>query len=72
MTRASQFFTADEKQAIEAAVTRAEARTSAEIVPAVATASGRYDRPEDIAGLWLGALCLIAAWLLLTLAVWRG
>ncbi|MBI2434886.1 MAG: hypothetical protein HYV26_18685 [Candidatus Hydrogenedentes bacterium] len=65
MTRASQLFTETEKAHIEEAVTAAEAKTSAEIVPAVCTASGRYDRAEDIAGLWLGAILVALAWLLL-------
>ncbi len=52
---------ADQRQ-IAAAVARAESRTSAEIVPVIARASGRYDRAEDLFGLCLGvALVLIAA-----------
>jgi putative membrane protein len=65
MKKASDLFTDEQKQQIDQAVIQAEAQTSAEIVPVVATASGRYDRPEDIAGLWLGVLGLVAAWLLL-------
>ena len=64
MQRASTFFTQDETARIEAAVAEAEANTSAEILPVVATASGRYDRPEDIAGLWCGALAAAIVWLL--------
>ena len=63
MKRASSQFTAEDRERIAAAVRAAEAKTSAEIVPAVATASGRYDRAEDIAGLWLGALLLVGVWL---------
>jgi putative membrane protein len=49
-------------------VVEAESKTSAEIVPVVASASGLYDRAEDIVGLWLGILCLIAAWWVLPVA----
>ncbi|RLS54857.1 MAG: hypothetical protein DWH91_10820 [Planctomycetota bacterium] len=54
MLVASQLFTDSDRQRINQAVQAAEQCTSAEIVPVVATASGRYDRAEDIAGLWLG------------------
>lgn len=63
MQRASHFFSEDERQQIEQAVAAAEAQTSCEIVPVVATASGRYDRAEDIIGLWLGVLAAAAVWL---------
>jgi len=46
------------------AVAAAERTTSAEIVPCVATASGRYDRAEDIVGLWVAMIGLVAACLL--------
>ena len=62
MQQASEFFTKDQAVRIEAAVADAESKTSAEIVPAVATASGRYDRPEDIVGLWAGAAAAAIAW----------
>lgn len=62
MKRASQFFTDYEKQRIEQAVAEAEAKTAAEIVPAVATASGRYDRAEDVIGLWSGAILMCITW----------
>ncbi len=64
MQRASTFFSPDETAHIETAVAEAESKTSAEIVPVVATASGRYDRPEDIVGLWCGALAAAMVWLL--------
>lgn len=65
MKRASQWFSEQDKRQIDQAVRDAEARTTAEIVPAVATASGRYDRPEDIVGIWLGGLAMVAAWFFL-------
>jgi putative membrane protein len=63
MRQASRFFTEEQRKRIEQCVADAEAKTSAEIVPVVATASGRYDRPEDIAGLWLGMILLAVTWL---------
>ena len=65
MTSASRLFNDEQKQRINRAVAEAESKTSAEIVPVVATASGRYDRPEDIVGLWLAVAALVVAWLLL-------
>ena len=65
MKPASGLFNDEQRRRINQAVFEAESKTSAEIVPVVATASGRYDRPEDIAGLWLGVAGLVAAWWLL-------
>lgn len=48
---------------INQAVAEAESRTSAEIVPVVARCSGRYDRAEDVVGLWFAALLLALAYL---------
>lgn len=62
MQRASKLFSEEEKKRIEETVREAESNTSAEIVPVAATASGRYDRPEDIVGLWGSALFLTIAW----------
>ena len=65
MQRASKSFSDEQRKQIDRAVAEAEAKTSAEILPVVATASGRYDRPEDIVGLWLAMIAVIAGWLLL-------
>ena len=64
MKRPSQLFTADDRQRVNQAVAGAESQTSAEIVAAAAGVSGRYDRSEDIVGLWTGAIALAAVWLL--------
>jgi putative membrane protein len=64
MRKASTLFTADDRKRIEAAVAEAESKTSAEIVPVVATASGRYDRPEDMVGVWLATVAVLAVWAL--------
>ncbi len=63
MQLASQSLSADERQQICRAVAQAESVTSAEIVPVVATSSGRYDRAEDMVGLWFGAVALAIAWI---------
>jgi len=62
--QASTFFSKEEQQQIAAAVGEAEARTSAEIVPVVVSASGRYDRAEDICGLWTALIFLGFAYFL--------
>ncbi len=63
MQKASAHFTESDKQAVARAISEAESRTSAEIVPIVATASGRYDRAEDIVGLLTGLLAMASGWL---------
>jgi putative membrane protein len=65
MRRASSFFTAEQRRQVAEAVARAESRTAAEIVPVVATASGRYERAEDVVGLWFGLALMAATWTLL-------
>ena len=65
MKRASDLFNESQRRQIEQAVVSAEAQTSCEIVPVVATASGRYDRAEDVVGLWLAAIAAAAVWLLM-------
>lgn len=64
MKRASDILSEDDHTRITQAVMNAEAKTSAEIAPVVATESGRYDRPEDIVGLWLGLTAMIVVWIL--------
>lgn len=66
MKIASQHFDDKQRRQIATAVAAAERHTSAEIVPCVSTASGRYDRAEDVVGLWLAMIGLVAACL-----VWR-
>lgn len=60
MQRASSLFSVSDRQRINETVQAAECHTSAEIVPVVSTASGRYDRAEDLVGLWWGALLVVA------------
>lgn len=63
MKTAEKFFTKEERERIKEAVAAAEKQTSGEIVPVLATASGDYDRAEDIAGLWLGCLGTALLWI---------
>ena len=60
MKSALKLFTKEEKEIIEKAISDAEEQTSAEIVCAVATESGRFDRAEGIIGL---AVALFGLWL---------
>ncbi|MEQ9408345.1 MAG: hypothetical protein RIK87_11490 [Fuerstiella sp.] len=52
MKKASEIVTAEQRAQVSAAVSEAESKSCCEIVPVVATASGRYDRAEDLVGLW--------------------
>jgi putative membrane protein len=62
MPSAPRLFTEADHKRVTEAVLRAESKTAAEIIPVVATDSGRYDRAEDMFGLWLGLAALCAAW----------
>ncbi len=62
MPSASKLFTEADHRRITEAVVQAESKTSAELIPVVASESGRYDRAEDMVGLWCGVLALCAAW----------
>jgi putative membrane protein len=64
MKTASALFNERERQLIAAAVAAAEQGTAGEIVPVVATVSGRYDRAEDLFGLLLGLVALAVIWVL--------
>ena len=69
MQRPSQLFSESDRQQVSAAVAAAESHTSAEIVAAVAGASGRYDRPEDIIGLWTGLIAMGVTWSLWSIEI---
>lgn len=64
MKRASKLFGVEDRKAVAEAVAEAEAKTSGEIVPVVATSSGRYDRAEDLFGMLVAVAALAASWLL--------
>ncbi len=63
------------RKLVEDAVARLEQRSAAEVVCAVATESGRYDRAESIVGLLFGLVGLAAAsatWDALNSGSWSG
>jgi putative membrane protein len=63
MKKVSQLFPEDDRKRIADAIEKAEQKTSAEIVTVVATASGRYDRAEDIVGFLTALLVVTAGWM---------
>ena len=75
MKKASSLINAEDKKAVEAAIAAAERMTAGEIVPVVATVSGRYDRAEDLFGLLFAIVVLTAFWMLFqdtTEAAWSA
>jgi putative membrane protein len=64
MQKASEIINAEQRARVESAVSAAESITSCEIVPVVATASGRYDRAEDLVGLWFAMVGAVVAFLM--------
>ncbi|MCA9040719.1 MAG: hypothetical protein KDA65_10260 [Planctomycetaceae bacterium] len=57
-------FSEDDREQINQAVQKAESLTSAEIIPVVSASSGRYDRAEDIIGVWLAGIFMVSAWVI--------
>jgi len=64
MKTASSLFNAEDKRSVELAIAEAEKMTAGEIVPVIATVSGRYDRAEDLFGLVFALIVLTATWTL--------
>lgn len=62
MKYATKLFTKEEISSIEAAISEVEKKTSAEVVPVVASVSGRYDRAEDLFSFLLSLLVLGCTW----------
>jgi putative membrane protein len=72
MITAKEFFSADQQSRIEAAVQRAESRTSGEIVPMVVDASYDYPRAEILgAGLFSLALAVNLSWTFFDESLWH-
>jgi putative membrane protein len=63
MAATSRRFTDADHDRVTQAIREAEATTSAEIVAVVAGSSGRYDRPEDVVGLWFAAVAIVVVWI---------
>jgi putative membrane protein len=63
-TKASTLFSQEDRDAIKQAIVSAEKNTSGEIIPVIASTSGRYDRAEDIVGLLFSLLCVAIGWTL--------
>lgn len=63
MRKASEIISAEQRTRIESAVSAAESKTCCEIVPVVATVSGRYDRAEDLVGLWCAIVGAVVVFL---------
>jgi len=55
-------FGEQDRERVNRAVQEAESKTSAEILPVIARSSGRYDRAEDVVGLWLAAVAIVVVW----------
>jgi len=53
---------AEDRRRVNEAIAAAESQTAAEVVAAVAASSGRYDRPEDVVGLWTALVALAGVW----------
>jgi putative membrane protein len=64
LTKASTLFSEEDRDAIKQAIVSAEKNTSGEIIPVIASTSGRYDRAEDIFGLLFSLLCVGIGWTL--------
>jgi putative membrane protein len=64
MLRASTFLSEAERASLTAALESAESQTTGEIVTAIATSSGRYDRSEDFVGLITAVVFVVVGWFL--------
>lgn len=62
--KASKLFSEADRNAIKQAIMQAEENTSGEIIPVIASTSGRYDRAEDIFGLLFSLLSVAIGWTL--------
>lgn len=62
MKKATRLFSEEEIKTIEAAIGEVETSSSAEVVPVVASVSGRYDRAEDMFGFLLSLVVLGFSW----------
>lgn len=70
MKNANKILSTGELNELSDRIASLETRTDAEVVLAVATESGRYDRAESICGLILGVLALLVAQMIHSLDHW--
>ncbi len=68
MDQSNTALTSEQQTRLEQAVSLAASKTSAQIIPVISPCSGRYDRAEDLVGLWAAAVGLVLTWLILSLA----
>lgn len=66
----SRQFAADDLKRVKERIAALEAHTDAEVVCAIATESGRYDRAESLGGLLLGLVALITGNKFISLHDW--
>jgi putative membrane protein len=59
---ASKLFTEEDRKAVSAAVAESEKKTSAEIVPVVATSSDLYERAEGLVGFGTALVAVASTW----------
>lgn len=67
MLAASEYFSEEERQAIDDAIARASRRTSGRLCVVVASRSGRYERAQDLFGLLIALAAVATAWFALPL-----
>jgi len=60
MNKANNLFSSGDREQIRQRIAKLEQQTDAEVVCAVATESGRYDRAESLCGLTVGLAALIS------------
>lgn len=61
-----------DRDRINQAVRTAESASTAEIIPVIASSSGRYDRAEDLVGFWTGQIAFWGVWLFLPVSAESG
>ncbi len=69
MKKPTQIFSTEERDEIKKGIASAEAGTSGEIVPVVVSASGRYDRSEDIFGIIFALIIISIYWSMFQLPI---
>ncbi|MDY6912931.1 MAG: hypothetical protein SVT52_00500 [Planctomycetota bacterium] len=71
MLKPDKLLTEADVQQVNEVASYARARSNVDIIPVVTGSSGKYDRAEDMVGLWAAALGLALLWLLFSRVVGR-